>query len=213
MPFMDMIDGFVNKSRDQKVTILNQIIWFMMNRLKILTLGYNEIYSDIGFFDYEIEKEKICELSGNEPPYISIKLECGHNISLMGLAGIINIRSSEWTESLKCPLCRRDINIVLCDKKPEKIKIPVQPTRELVELDKYETNGKLCSEENIEYINYLIKNHSLPVTPKPSRTIEITSAWDDLPLTQFAPPPVRRQAVHTLVARQTREDYMTLHRS
>jgi N-acetylneuraminic acid mutarotase len=47
MPFMDIIDGFMNKTRSQKVTILNQIIWFIMNRLKILTLGYNEIYSEI----------------------------------------------------------------------------------------------------------------------------------------------------------------------
>lgn len=208
MPFMDIIDGFMHKTRVQKVTILNQIIWFMMNRLKILTLGYTDIYSDIGFFDYKIEKEEICVLSGNNPPYISLKLECGHYISLMGLAGIINVRSSEWSEALKCPMCRKDINIVLNDKKPEKIKIPVQPTRELIAIDKYETDGKLFSEENMEYINHLIRNQSLPVARQETT---ISRSWVDgfpVPLPHFDPLAPRRTAVHTLVARSRREDYM-----
>ncbi len=210
MPFMDIIYNFMHKTRSQKVTILNQIIWFMMNRLKILTLGYTNIYSDIGFFDYKIEKEEICVLSGNEPPYISLKLECGHYISLMGLAGIINVRSSEWTEAIKCPMCRKDINIVVTDKKPEKIKIPAQPTRELIEIDKYETDGKLFSDENIEYINHLIRKQSLPVARQETN---ISVEWNNtfqLPLQHIDPPDTpapRRQAVHTLVARRIREEY------
>jgi hypothetical protein len=39
-----------------------------------------KIFSDEKFIDYKIEKEEVCILSGNEPPYISIKLKCNHYI-------------------------------------------------------------------------------------------------------------------------------------
>jgi len=127
---------------------------------------------------------------------------------------LINVRSSEWSEALKCPMCRDDINIVLSNNKPEKIKIPVQPTRELIEIDKYETYGKLFSEENMEYINHIVRNQSLPVARQ--ETSNVGRSWDDvfrLPLPPIEPPVPRRAPVHTLVTRRTREDYMTLHRT
>jgi len=218
LPFMDIVNDFMYKTRSQKVSILNQIIWFIMNRFKILTLGYNEIYSDVGFFDYKIEKEEICFLSGNEPPYIALKLECEHYISLMALAGIINIRSSEYTEALKCPICRNDINIVLSTKKPEKIKIPLQPTRELIRIDKYETDGKLFSEENMEYINHLIRNQSLPVVKQETQTDarlrrDLTDFISQNLLPPAEQPAPRRGIVHTLVTRRTREEYIALNRT
>ena len=163
LPFNTLLDNFSSKNRLNKVKIVNQIIWFFTHRIKILSLGYKNIYSDLPFFDYLIEKQETCQLSGNEPPYIKIKLVCSHYISLMGLAGLVNIRGSEWTESIKCPLCRHDLIFEMIDKFPEKIKIPEQPRKEIVQLDKYEINEDLFSNENILYINNLLKNHKLPV--------------------------------------------------
>jgi len=202
MPFDTLLHGFNYKTRNQKTTIINQIIWFMINRFKILTLGYTDIYSDLKFFDYKIERDEQCVISGNEPPYISIRMECGHYISLMGLAGLINIRSSEWTESIKCPLCRKDINIVLIEKKPENILIPVQPTRDLVLIDKYEVESSLLSQENIDYINHLVRNGSLPITTESERVNVLPLPPDNIH--------ERRQPVHNLVGRRTREEYFTL---
>jgi hypothetical protein len=205
MPFDNLLINFTSNNRSEKINIINQIIWFLMNRMKILSLGYKEIYSDKYFFDYKIEREENCFFSGNSPPYITIKLKCEHYISLMGLAGIINVRSSEWTESLKCPLCRRDLEIFLVEKTPHKILIPEQPTRDLVKMDNYEIKCDLLSEENINYINYLIKHMRLPEQQTSNTSIQIgtnTFHTHHPPLTQ----------VHTLVGRHTRELYTQLRR-
>jgi hypothetical protein len=71
----------------------------------------------------------------------------------MGLAGLVNIRGSEWTESIKCPFCRHDLLFIFIDKVPEKITIPKQPVKETVEIDKYETEKNLFSNENLKYIS------------------------------------------------------------
>lgn len=203
MPFDDLLRNFTRKNRSEKINIMNQIIWFLMNRMKILSLGYTEIYSDKCFFDYKIEMEENCIFSGNPPPYITIKLKCDHYISLMALAGIINVRSSEWTESLKCPLCRSDLEIFLSEKTPLKILIPEQPTRDLVKMDNYEVKCDLLSEENINYINHLIKHMCLPEQQTSNTSIQIgthTFHTNHVPPTQ----------VHTLIGRRTREQYMQL---
>ena len=206
MPFDDLLENFTRKTRNEKINIINQIIWFLMNRMKILSLGYTEIYSDKKFFDYKIEREENCILSGNEPPYISIKLNCEHYISLMGLAGIINVRSSEWTESLKCPLCRSDLEIFIGEKTPKKILIPEQPTRDLVKMDNYESQVDLISEENITYINHLIKHMSLPLPTQHETSNTSVQIGTNTFHTRHSPP----TQVHTLVGRRTREQYIQL---
>lgn len=199
LPFNDMFYGFTHKLRKDKIKLLNQIIWFMAYRMKILNLGYTEVFSDIQFIDYKIEKEEICELSGNEPPYISIKLDCGHYISIMGLAGLTNIQTSEWSESIKCPMCRQDLNIAFNNKIPPKIKVPLQPEKELETLDNYEINEKIISDDNIAYINHILKNQSL-------NNHHQQNILTNPPLPQ--PEPIRRTL--PLVGRRTREDYLNL---
>lgn len=200
LPFNDMFYNFTNKTRKDKIKLLNQLIWFITFRMKILNLGYTEVFSDIKFIDYKIEKEEICELSGNDPPYIAIKLTCGHYISIMGLAGLTNIQTSEWSESIKCPMCRKDLDIAFNDRIPPKIKIPSQPEKELEVLDNYEINEKIISDDNIEYINHILKNQSLNNLPQQN-----TYNWT-IPLPQAEP--VRRTL--PLVGRRTQEDYFNL---
>lgn len=205
LPFNDMFYNFTYKTRKDKIKLLNQLIWFMTYRMKILNLGYTEVFSDIKFIDYKIEKEEPCELSGNEPPYIAIKLTCGHYISIMGLAGLTNIQTSEWSESIKCPMCRQDLDIAFNDKMPPKIKIPLLPEKELEVLDDYEINDKIISDDNIAYINHILKNQSLNNQPQPNTRNWDTHDWV-APLPQAEP--VRRTL--PIVGRRTREDYLNL---
>jgi hypothetical protein len=162
IPFEKILQNFTLKYRNQKIQILNQIIWFMSNRTKVLSLGYNKISSDLKFFDYIIEKKEICDLTGNEAPYIKIKFECLHYISLMGLIGITNIRTSDWTEAIKCPYCRADINIKLIEMKPIEIQVPIEPQKDLLQLDDYEIDTIINSDDNQNYISHVLNKNTLP---------------------------------------------------
>ena len=107
----------------------------------------------------------------------------------------------------------------MIDKSPEKIKIPEQPRKEIVEIDKYETDEQLFSDENMLYINNLIKNRQLPtennetivrITPGTNREDNIFTGNNllarQLPLTLS---PIRR--THTLVGRsRTQDEYRQL---
>ena len=112
---------------------------------------------------------------------------------MMGLAGLTNIRTSKWSESIKCPMCRQDLDIYFCDKIPPKIKVPLLPEKELEILDDYEINDTIISEENIAYINHILKNQSLN-----------NGANVNMPLPQVDIP----RRTMPVVGRRTREDYM-----
>jgi len=203
LPFTTLFTDFEWKIRSEKVKIVNQIIWFFANRTKILSLGYKQIDSDLPFFDYAIEKEETCQLSGNEPPYIKIKLTCSHYISIMGLAGLVNIRGSEWTEAIRCPYCRHDLIFQMIDRTPEKIKIPEQPRKELIEIDKYEVEQQLFSDENMVYISNLLKNQQLPNT-----NTNTSNSVQDLNVPR---PIVAGPRTHTLIGRRrTTDEYRQL---
>ena len=212
MPFESLFNDFGWKTRSEKVKIFNQIIWFFANRMKILSLGYTNITSDNNFFDYEIEKEEECVLSGNPPPYIKLKLACTHYISIMGLAGLVNIRGSEWTESIKCPFCRHDLSFRFIDRIPEKINIPKQPVKETVEIDKYEIEEDLFSDENLKYISNLLKNQRLPTEdthlPELTRPPTPPAPHVNVNITQLIG---RTINTHTLVGRnRTENEYRTI---
>jgi len=203
LPFESLTRHFTYKMRSEKINICNQIIWFFANRMKIMSLGYTNIYSDNNFFDYAVENEEPCSVTGNEAPYIKIKLTCNHYMSIMALAGLVNIRSSEWSESIKCPLCRKDMDFAFIENKPTKIKIPQQPKKELETIDNYEIKDKIFSEENILYISTILKNQSLGIANPPN----------DTPQPQQNAPQIRervRPLVGRLVGRRTLEEYQML---
>ena len=162
IPFEKMLLNFLQIFRHEKIQILNQIIWFMTIRTKVLSLGYKKITSDFKFIDYIVEKEEQCDLTGNNAPYIKIKLDCSHYISLMGLSGIANIRTSDWTESIKCPYCRKSLNIKLIEIKPTTIHVPSEPEKDLQTLDYYEIDTIVNSDDNQHYIFHVLNNNQLP---------------------------------------------------
>lgn len=148
--------------RSEKETILNQIMHFLTYRIKILDLGYTDIYSKRKFFDITVERDSHCDITDNEPPYIKIKLECEHELSLMAIAGLINIRGSEYTEAINCPLCRQSLKFKLIDKLPLSIEFPqIDLTPEYVEVQEYERNISSNSIDNTNYISGVMHGLSL----------------------------------------------------
>lgn len=216
LPFETLLSGFTHKYRNEKCNIVNQIIWFFSNRIKILGLGYTDIKSDKKIFDFEIERTEPCLLSGNEAPYIKIKLTCGHHLSIMALAGLVNIQASEWSDAIKCPLCRHDLNFALIEAKPTNIQIPSQPEKEMVTLDDYETTQKLFSAENTDYITHILNRKTISdIQSNFDARPTMNTAWetvDNIPVQPrqnndvILPTPITRRA-HPLVGRRIREDY------
>lgn len=160
--YESILSNFLTRTRQEKIQIINQIIWFLTYRIKILSLGYKKITSNYKFFDYYIEKDEQCDITGNEAPYIKIKLNCNHNISLMALAGIPNIRTSEWSESIKCPFCRSDIELKLIDIPPTEIIIPKLPRKELIKINDYEITDIITSHDNMSYISHILNTQTIP---------------------------------------------------
>ena len=121
-----MIDDLETKSMtfSEKSKIYNLIVHFMGLRTKILSVGYKSIYSDNYIGDFYIEKNSQCPITGCNAPYVCINMKCGHPLSVMALSGLVNIRSSEFTEFIGCPSCRAKLIPAMKDEKPNTIEIP-----------------------------------------------------------------------------------------
>ena len=138
----------ISMDRNKKVIIYNHFIKFITFRTKIYVNGYNKIISDEKYklyklYKIEVETKDNCPIIDAEPPYINLHLKCSHIISLMAFAQIVNIRSSEFTESILCPYCRADL-------------IPLVTEDELVI-----NNNILLSSENTSTIVGILQGHTL----------------------------------------------------
>lgn len=108
----------------EKTKIYNQLVNFIGFRTKILASGYSEISSENEICDMYVEHNEICPITSAKPPYMCMNLQCGHSLSIMALAGIANIRKSDYTEEISCPLCRSKLIPKMLEKQPEHIEIP-----------------------------------------------------------------------------------------
>jgi len=153
----DLMSRSLNRS--QKIPLLNEILFFSTMRTKILSIGYESITSNIGFLSLTVEKESPCEITSQPAPFIKMELVCGHQLSLMAIAGIINVRSSEFTEAIPCPYCRKSLIPKLVKNAPVKITNPIIIDTEppvAISLQKYDISDEIISEENIAYVQGLI---------------------------------------------------------
>ena len=149
----------------EKSIIYNNIINFITTRTKILSLGYNNIYSNNLLCKFEIEKEEDCEITNLQAPYIKINLKCGHSFSVMALSGITTIKTSDYSEAVQCPMCREKLIPKLEQKKINEIKIPSIEDiytfpKEIINKNKDKINLKYTKNEIIsdDNINYVLKN-------------------------------------------------------
>jgi hypothetical protein len=121
-----MIEDLETKSLtfNAKAKIYNQIVNFMGFRTKILSVGYNSIFSNEQMGDFYIEKKSDCPITGAHAPYVCIKMKCGHPLTVMALSGLVNIKASEYSEFVGCPSCRAKLIPAMIEQKPKKIEIP-----------------------------------------------------------------------------------------
>lgn len=123
-----MINDLKNNSLEfsEKAKLYNNFVNFVGFRTKILSVGYTNIFSDIDkqICDIYIERNESCPITFAKPPYLVMNLECTHNISIMALAGLANIRQSEYTEAINCPICRAKLIPKMVDKQTDIIVIP-----------------------------------------------------------------------------------------
>lgn len=108
------------KTRIQKFPSLNQLSFFLINRIKIMSCGYTMKCSNYKIPSLQIITSEPCTITSVEAPYIVIDLECGHSISIMAYVGIIS-DVSEYTEALVCPFCRKDLRINFLDNSAKQI--------------------------------------------------------------------------------------------
>ena len=160
--------------KKQKLSQLNQFIFFMTNRLKICGVGYQIFGEKIP--DIYIEKEDACNITNIDPPYIVMNLVCGHKISIMAFVGIINTEN-DYSEAIKCSYCREQLLVKFIDKEACDIVSWTPPEIELepieLSVDKVEEIN-MFSNESREYMSSILLKKTnmidqLPSVP-PSRT-------------------------------------------
>lgn len=153
----------INGLRTKKEKYLKEMIYYLNNQTKIHEVGYNKIYSLSGYPIYNIETKEECILSGCEPPYINLKLECGHDISIMAFTGIVNIRNSEYIESINCPYCKKSLCLKLSIFLPPVLNIPTNnnyyKNNNNKSIKNYEKSRIIMSEDNIKYME---KHNTIP---------------------------------------------------
>ena len=96
-------------TRDIKSMFLRKIYNFIIDRyLRVFESGFQIVGYCPSLY---IEQKEECHLTSCKAPYPCLKLECGHNISLMGYKGIVENGNVDGTEAIRCPMCRSDLKI------------------------------------------------------------------------------------------------------
>ncbi len=109
-------------SRNTKQKYLSAIYDLISNKwLKIKQAGYKIVGKQP---DMYIEKEEECFVTGRKPNYPCVRLQCGHSLSIMAYKGIIS-SNNEYTESVKCPMCRADLLIKFSEIPKTKISLNI----------------------------------------------------------------------------------------
>jgi hypothetical protein len=172
--------------RYEKVKYLMQIAWTMRNRFKLLNVGYKNIVGS-NIVDYSINTTEECFITSCKPPYFDITLKCNHKLSLMAFIGILEETDSQYSQSIRCPLCRDDLQINYVTKECSELETyQLKSLSDILENkltdckleDKEEV--KFLSEESDDYIKSLIHKNVSNVSSNSSRS------YNDLP--QLEPP-------------------------
>lgn len=160
-PFEEFVERIkMTGRREEKVRLYNQLIHFIVYRTKILDDGYENIYSDTKFLSLSVENEEACSITDAPAPYIKVRLECQHELSIMALASIVNVRASKYTEAISCPFCRERLLPLLIEKKPPKIEVPTFSKIDFSNPEKVrplEKKKTYMTEENIARISGLLQ--------------------------------------------------------
>lgn len=111
--------------RSQKVTKMMFITEFLSHDLDTLVPRYINNTNFSGLPEYYIETKEECLYTSIDPPYIKVKLTCGHDISLHALYGLLIDGQNDDSEAIVCQLCRAPLKFKLfeySDAEKEKYK-------------------------------------------------------------------------------------------
>lgn len=117
-----------------KLICLKQLSFFIGNRMKILSNGYNKVIGNIP--DYGIEQKEECPVTHCSPPYLVYKLECGHDFSSVALMSSVQKNLGE-NFNFMCYKCSKDFKLTFIEsnKIPDTISInlgtPMEKSKEL----------------------------------------------------------------------------------
>jgi hypothetical protein len=146
--------------RDEKVELLSKHInYIKFSCLGLMDAGYKLHGYQIP--EIKIEDTEDCNITGIKPPYPTIILNCNHSISLMAYFGIIYRSESEFTESIRCPICRGDLSLKL-ETKENVIQLYTPYFDNFIKQAKNYKNFKsisrinfynICSSDSLEDIN------------------------------------------------------------
>lgn len=171
--------------REQKEPYFMQIAYFLSNRLKLLKYGYN-LTSEFKFPDFEIETKEDCVLTSCQAPYVSIKLDCSHKISIMSFMGIVQKGGFETSQSIKCPLCRDTLKISFKDVKPKNVSYPVPQIPEEILRPKIpeavpeeNLDTELISKDSIEFMLSLNTNANANTNNQQNIANNTNGLWVD----------------------------------
>jgi len=151
--------------KSEKIPKLNQLIFFLTNRMKLIGNGYKICGLDVP--DIFIEKKDHCPISNISPPYLSLNLICNHQMSIMTFIGIIN-EINNYTEAIRCPYCRNSILMKFNEVESTNIIswVPFVPHYEPVQLIIQKSDEiQMFSSESQEYIRNILFKREEPTLP------------------------------------------------
>lgn len=96
--------------REQRLIIWESILRVLEKDIQYLNQGYR--YVDIGenkMIKISVEEKEACPITMMAPPYTKVHLACEHQFSIMAIYGIVYEGKSDDTESIVCPVCRRNL--------------------------------------------------------------------------------------------------------
>lgn len=97
-------------TRERRIIVWEFILRVLEKDIQYLNQGYR--YVDIGenkMIKISIEETELCPITMMPPPYTKIHLACEHQFSIMAIYGIVYEGKSNDTESIVCPVCRRNL--------------------------------------------------------------------------------------------------------
>ena len=149
-------------TRRERSAIWEKILLVMTECLSYLNDGYRMI--DVGdnmMIKFSIEKTEPCFITMVSGPYIKIHLACKHTLSLMAIYGIVFNGKNDHTESILCPVCRKNLIPVLVpaisNDNKKKISIKSYKNKDIKTRD--QIMDKFTFEKSSEKENVFETNH------------------------------------------------------
>jgi len=103
-------------TRSEKVKIMLNIMSFYNEHIHKLIPKYINKTNMTGLPAYYVETEEACLYTAIDPPYIKLKLECGHDMSIQSIYGLLVEGGNDDTESISCQLCGEKFEFKLIEQ-------------------------------------------------------------------------------------------------